>query len=65
MLYPAHLRDTLLLIAESGFFRPLWSAEIISELKRNLVDQVITAAQFEYLANQLNEAFGDAQVADY
>jgi len=65
VLYPAHLRDTLLLIAESGFYRPLWSAEIISELKRNLVDQVITAIQFEYLASQLNEAFGDAQVADY
>ena len=65
MLYPAHLRDTLLLIAESGQYRPLLSAEIIAELKRNLVDQVITATQFEYLASQLNEAFGDAQVADY
>ena len=65
MLYPAHLRDSLLLIAESGFFRPLWSAEIISELKRNLVDQVVTATQFEHLATRLNEAFGDAQIADY
>jgi predicted nucleic acid-binding protein len=65
VLYPAHLRDSLLLIAESGFFRPLWSAEIISELKRNLVDQVVTATQFEHLASRLNEAFSDAQVADY
>ena len=27
-LYPAHLRDTLLRLAERGLYRALWSAEI-------------------------------------
>ena len=65
MLYPAHLRDSLLLIAEAGFYRPVWSAEIVDELRRNLVGQVITEKQFDYLAGQLTDAFADAQIDGY
>ena len=34
-LYPAHLRDTILRLAERGLYRTLWSGEIIEELDRH------------------------------
>jgi hypothetical protein len=37
VLYPAFLRDVLLVLAEAGFFAPIWSAEILDEVKRNLI----------------------------
>lgn len=37
VVYPAHLRDTLLRLAERGLYRALWSPDIIEELHRNLV----------------------------
>jgi hypothetical protein len=33
VLYSSTLRDTLLWIAEADAFRPLWSAEVLTELK--------------------------------
>ncbi|MEV6322653.1 PIN domain-containing protein [Nocardia sp. NPDC051787] len=36
VLYPAHLRDTVLRLAEANLIQPLWSAEILAELHRNL-----------------------------
>ncbi|MFE3227025.1 hypothetical protein [Nocardia sp. NPDC059228] len=35
VLYPAHLRDTVLRLAEAALIQPLWSAEILAELQRN------------------------------
>ncbi len=37
VLYPAHLRDTLLRLAERDLYRPLWSGDIVEELHRNLL----------------------------
>ena len=33
VLYSSTLRDTLLRIAEADAFRPLWSADVLAELK--------------------------------
>ena len=41
VLYPACLCDTLLRLAEASAFRPLWSADILAELRRNLVGRGI------------------------
>ena len=38
VLYPIGLRDTLLNVAEAGFFRPLWTDEILAETSRNIVE---------------------------
>ncbi|MEV6275886.1 PIN domain-containing protein [Nocardia sp. NPDC051832] len=36
VLYPAHLRDTILRFAEADLIQPLWTAEVLAELRRNL-----------------------------
>lgn len=36
VLFPAHLRDTVLRLAEADLIQPLWSADVLAELHRNL-----------------------------
>lgn len=50
VLYPAHLRDTVLRLAERDLYRPRWSADIVDELRRNLIDLVDRAAVDRLLA---------------
>ena len=38
-IFPAYLCDTLLRLAEAGTYRPLWSAGVLEELGRNLVEE--------------------------
>src|SRR5438132_13997745 len=40
VLYPIGLRDTLLNVAEAGFFRVLWTEEILAETSRSIVEDV-------------------------
>lgn len=42
VLYPAYLCDTLLRLAEAEAYRPLWSAEVLTELRRNLIERGLT-----------------------
>ena len=65
VLYPAHLRDTLLRLAERGLYRALWSADIVEELHRNLVEDGINAASVDRLVAEMAAAFPDAEVAGY
>lgn len=46
-LYPAHLRDTLLRLAERGLYRALWSVENIEELERSLIRTGISPDSIE------------------
>jgi hypothetical protein len=43
VLYPAYLCDTLLRLAEAESYRPLWSADVLAQLRRNLIEQGIDA----------------------
>ena len=65
VLYPAHLRDTLLRLAERDLYQVLWSADIIEELHRNLVDAGISGKAVDYLCAELQNAFPDAEVSGY
>ena len=65
VLYPAHLRDTLLRQAERGLYRALWSADILEELQRNLVADGIDAGSVERLIDEMRRAFPDAEVSGY
>lgn len=38
VLYGARLNDLILWLADGGAFRPLWSADVMEELRRNLLD---------------------------
>lgn len=37
VLYPATLRDVLLILSESGLYQVRWSSDVLDEMERNLV----------------------------
>lgn len=65
MLYPAHLRHTLLRLAERGLYEALWSADILTELHRNLVEVGIRSDAVDYLRAEMLGAFPKAEVTGY
>jgi hypothetical protein len=65
-LYGEYLCDTLLRLAEAGTYRPQWSAGVLEELERNLVEKAglaIESARRRICAMQ--RAFPDAEVRGY
>ena len=62
VLYPAHLRDTLLRLAERVLYQVLWSKDIIDELQRNLIKASIDPTAVEHLIAEMEAAFPDASV---
>ncbi|MDE0268185.1 MAG: PIN domain-containing protein [Acidimicrobiaceae bacterium] len=64
-LYPAHLRDTLLRLAERGFYRPLWTDDILKELHRSLLTANIPVESVDRLLVEMRSAFCDAKVEGY
>lgn len=64
-LYPAHLRDTLLRLAERGLYRGIWSADIVEELRRSLIEAGIPPSAVEHLTTEMKVAFPDAEVTGY
>lgn len=65
VLYPAHLRDTILRLAERGLYRALWSADIVDELRRNLVEDGLDPTAVAHLLSEMRSAFPDAEVSGY
>lgn len=65
VLYPAHLRDTLLRLPERGLYRPLWSQDILEELHRNLIEVGIDQESVVHLLDEMTAAFPDALVTGY
>ena len=62
VLYPFSLRDTLLRLAELELYTPLWSARILEEMTRNLVEQRITEEQAARIEQAMRQAFEEAEV---
>ena len=65
VLYPAYLCDTLLRLAEAEAYRPLWSADILTELRRNVVEAGIPADRVDRRIANMCRSFPDATVAGY
>jgi hypothetical protein len=65
VLYPAYLCDTLLRLAEASAYRPLWSADILAELRRNLIARGVPPARVDRRLTQMNRSFPDALVTGY
>jgi len=57
VVYPAHLRDTLLRLAERGLYQARWSSGIVDALRKNLVEIGIDPHMVERLINEMNRAF--------
>jgi predicted nucleic acid-binding protein len=65
VLYPAYLCDTLLRLAEINAYRPLWSADILAELRRNVTKAGIPAQRIDRRIDNMRRAFPDATVTGY
>jgi hypothetical protein len=57
VLYPAHLRDTLLRLAEHGLYRAVWSPDILDEIRGNLIEDDISATSVDHLLIEMAAAF--------
>jgi hypothetical protein len=57
VLYPAYLCDTLLRLAEAEAYRPLWSADVLTELRRNLIERGLAADRVDCRITQMSRSF--------
>lgn len=65
MLYPLPLRDTLLRAAQHNLYAVRWSARILDEVARNLIeDRRATPEQARGLIDDMRCAFQDAEVPE-
>ncbi len=71
VLYPPTLRDVLLSLAEAGLFRPLWTEDILRELRAALIRRPGPGTveerreQVDRLLTQIRGAFEDAMVTGH
>jgi predicted nucleic acid-binding protein len=66
VLYPFSLRDTLLRLADRGFFQLYWSDEILDEVTRNLVASAgLTVGQATRLRKEMEKAFPASMITGY
>jgi predicted nucleic acid-binding protein len=67
VLVQAPLRDTMLRLAEPpALYQPLWSDEIIAEMKRALETQIgLPPAKTAYLVRELRRHFADCWVTGF
>lgn len=66
-LYPVGLQDTLLSVAQAHVFRPLWSAEILEEVRGAIKRSVPGAdpARIDRMPGHMTAAFPDATLVGY
>lgn len=65
VLFKTLLCDTLLSIAEEGMYQPLWSADILAELRRNLSRYGISDEAINHRLGQMTEHFPGSMVTEY
>lgn len=65
VLFKPLLCDTLLSIAEEGLYQPLWSVDILEELRRNLLAYGISQGPVERRVGQMMEHFPGSTLDGY
>ena len=66
VLVPIRLATTLLWLAESGLFQPLWSPAILDEVQRALPKVGISPQQAQHRIDRMRQAFdSEASIDDF
>lgn len=66
VLVPHPLFDTLLRLADAGLYRPLWSEEILTEVRRTLVSKLaLEDEKARRRVSRMRAAFPDAMVSGH
>jgi predicted nucleic acid-binding protein len=65
ILFGAYLCDILLRLAETEAFRPLWSADVLAELDRNLRQRGVPTTAVKHRIAEMRRVFPDAEVTGY
>lgn len=65
VLFKPLLCDTLLSIAEQDLYQPLWSVDILEELRRNLLRYEIPESSVEHRIQQMMEHFPGSTLDGY
>lgn len=66
VLAPMRLADTLLRLAEEPeFYAPRWSEDILTELRRTLLNFGYSPAQVDHRIEQMEATFPEAKVSGY
>lgn len=65
-LFPFTVRDTLLRAAEQDLYLPVWSKDILEEMRRNLVREGRSTEEKSHrLVSEMRRAFPEAEITDY
>lgn len=65
VLSNATIRDFILNAADRALFRPVWSADILNEVRRTLLTFSIMPARVDYILANMSDAFPEACVTGY
>jgi len=65
LLLKPYLCDTLLSVAEAAVYRPLWSADVIAELRRNLLRRGLKDVAADHRLAEMARSFPEAEVTGY
>lgn len=65
VLFKSTLCDTLLSVAEEGLYQPLWSMDILEELRRNLARYGVAERAIEHRIDQMTTHFPGSTVENY
>ena len=67
VLLPMSLTDTMLRLAQAKTYRPLWSAQVLDEVERNLpkVSGAVTPDKARHRIDAMRGAFPDAMITGY
>jgi predicted nucleic acid-binding protein len=64
-MYGITLADLLLRLADEGAFRPLWSEQVLDEVRRNVIEDGVPAGGIERRLSAMRKWFPDAMVTGY
>ena len=59
------IRDFILWAAHFALFRPLWSKDLLAELRRTLAKFGVQEVRIDYLVEQMTQSFPEAEVLGY